>query len=192
MTRAARGGSLLLATGPKVQSASVTNTASKNTSIASHARASARLGSGEKIAAVPTAPAITTGTAIGYNSTGSSTSRECTRTSIAAKSVPTDARPIVPVTSRPASSHGARPSGASNRPTMGTTIARRQTSAPRARAACRDRPPAARSARGAARSVSPCRSRSNARLSASVPAMSPSPRECRPPCHRGPALPARS
>ena len=48
--------------------------------------------SGCSSAAVPRTPAMMTGTVIGYNSTGSSTSRLRARTSIAANSVPTDGR----------------------------------------------------------------------------------------------------
>src|SRR5579863_4328186 len=54
-----------LMTAPNVQSASVTNTASKNISMASHIRATARLGSAAKMAAVPRTPAMTTGTVMG-------------------------------------------------------------------------------------------------------------------------------
>ena len=47
-----------------------------------------------------------TGTTTGYNSTGSSMSRLRVRTSMAAKSVPTAARPMVQVTTIPASQKG--------------------------------------------------------------------------------------
>ena len=54
--------------------------------------------SGCSSAAVPRTPAIMTGTMTGYNNTGSSTSRLRARTSIAANSVPTAAKPSVPAT----------------------------------------------------------------------------------------------
>ena len=47
-----------------------------------------------------------TGTTTGYNSTGSSTSRLRARTSIAANSVPTAAKPTVHVSTMPASQNG--------------------------------------------------------------------------------------
>ena len=53
-------------------------------------------GGGCSSAAVPRTPAMMTGIVIGYNSTGSRTSRLCARTSIAANSVPTAAKPTVP------------------------------------------------------------------------------------------------
>jgi hypothetical protein len=63
-----------------------------------------------------------TGIVIGYNSTGSRTSRLRARTSIAANSVPTDAKPSVPRTSRPASIAGCWRNAASNRnATSGTS-----------------------------------------------------------------------
>src|SRR4051812_12224526 len=60
-------------TGSNVHSASVTNTTSKNTSIASHARAIGSSAGCCSSAAVPRTPAMMTGTVIGYNSTGSIT-----------------------------------------------------------------------------------------------------------------------
>ena len=48
---------------------------------------------------MPRTPAMMTGIVIGYNSTGSSTSRLRARTSIAANSVPTAANPSVPAAS---------------------------------------------------------------------------------------------
>ena len=72
---------------------------------------------------MPRTPAMMTGIVIGYNSTGSSTSRLRARTSIAANSVPTDANPMVPVTSSAASSTGRCSSAASNSSaTSGTSI----------------------------------------------------------------------
>ena len=55
-----------------------------------------------------------TGIVIGYNSTGSSTSRLRARTSMAANSVPTAAKPSVPSASRATSSSGMLNSGAWN------------------------------------------------------------------------------
>ena len=65
-----------------------------------------------------------TGTVIGYNSTGSSTSRLRARTSIAANSVPTAAKPSVPAASSAASQPAAAAIGAwKNSPTSGTSTA---------------------------------------------------------------------
>ena len=163
-----------LMTGANVQSASVTNTASKNTSIASHVsrQREIRLGA-RRSRPCPARRAMTTGTVIGYSRTGSSTSRECARTSIAANSVPTDGE-----ADRARSRAGppaATARGRAARRTASPTTARAidldaSHQQQQRRAACRDRPPAARPARAAARAASrACRSRSNARPSASVP-----------------------
>src|SRR5262245_48707343 len=92
--------------GSNVHSASVTNTMSKNTRSAIQNCASPSSGVAWKSAAVPRTPAIMTGTVFGYNRIGSITSRLRARTSIAANSVPTTAKPVVPVSSSPASSSG--------------------------------------------------------------------------------------
>ena len=63
---------------------------------------------------MPRTPAMMTGIVIGYNSTGSSTSRLRARTSIAANSVPTAAKPSVPSASNATSSAGCLKSGAWN------------------------------------------------------------------------------
>ena len=63
-----------------------------------------------------------TGTVIGYNRTGRSTSRLLTRTSIAANNVPTAANPMVPATRITANHMGCSRSGAWNRSvTSGTS-----------------------------------------------------------------------
>ena len=119
---------------------------------------------------MPRTPAMITGIVIGYSSTGSSTSRLRARTSIAAKSVPTAAKPdragreqaeqsgpgarrAAPGTSarRAARRSARRPPAASGRPT-----------------ACRRRAPAGRSAPSSARAAS--RSAARARTCARAPA----------------------
>ena len=79
--------------GSNIHSASVTNTTSKNTSSAIH---NVAIGSSAGVcvsADVPSTPAMMTGTVIGYNRIGSSTSRVRDRISIAANSVPTARKP---------------------------------------------------------------------------------------------------
>src|SRR5918998_1759916 len=93
-------------TGSNVQSASVTNTTSKQTSSATQNPMTAASTSAWSSAAVPRTPAMITGTVTGYNSTGSRTSRLRARTSIAAKSVPTAAKPSVPLNTMDASHTG--------------------------------------------------------------------------------------
>ena len=114
-----------------------------------------------------------TGTVIGYNRTGSSTSRLRARTSIAANSVPTAANPSVPAASRPRQpAAAARSSGAwnSSADQRHEHELRRAPAAAGCRAACRRRAPADRPAPAAARAAS--RSGARARRcgpSASVP-----------------------
>src|SRR6185436_20413927 len=93
-------------TDSNVHSANVTKTTSKVTSNANQKRMMPASSSGCSNAAVPRTPEMMTGTVIGYNNTGSSTSRLRARTSIAAKSVPTAANPVVPVASIAASQNG--------------------------------------------------------------------------------------
>src|SRR5215475_4248748 len=97
--------------GSKVHNASVTNTTSSAISSATQNRTSASSTSGCNSAAVARTPAMMTGTVIGYNSTGSSTSRLRARTSIAENSVPTVANPIVPLNSTAPSQSGCDSSG---------------------------------------------------------------------------------
>src|SRR5207248_6394352 len=92
--------------GSNVQSASVTNTASNAVSRPIHIIAIASSGGDARSADVPRTPAIITGIAIGYKTMGSSTSRVRARTSIAANSVPTAAKPSVPDASSATSSAG--------------------------------------------------------------------------------------
>ena len=111
-----------------------------------------------------------TGTVIGYNSTGSSTSRLRARTSIAANSVPTAANPSVP----PASSASTARRG--RRAAPGTSAPPAAPPAARPRPAGQDpeqladieRRPIDRRQQQRPQRLA-CRSRSNARPSASVP-----------------------
>ena len=91
---------------------------------------------------------------------------------MAANSVPTAAKPIVPSTSSAASSSGRAKSGAGTETRSAGRAAVRPSPAARpCRAACRRRCAArGAGASSSARSVSPYRSRSNVRPSASVPA----------------------
>src|SRR5436189_6418798 len=84
--------------GSNVHSASVTKTTSSAISSATQNLTRASSTSGCRSSAVARTPAMITGTVIGYNSTGSRTSRLRARTSIAENSVPTAANPIVPLT----------------------------------------------------------------------------------------------
>src|SRR5207237_676345 len=92
--------------GSKVHNDSVMKTTSNIDSRAIHMRATGSSGLSASNAAVPRTPAMITGTVIGYNRIGSMISRVRDRTSMAAKSVPTAANPIVPVSSRPVSRSG--------------------------------------------------------------------------------------
>ena len=85
--------------GSNVQSDSVTNTTSKLSSSMIQRRAMSSCGVGCEQRAVPRTPAIMTGIVIGYNRIGNSTSRLRARTSMAANSVPTRAKPTVPSSS---------------------------------------------------------------------------------------------
>src|SRR5687767_4095788 len=85
--------------GSNVHSERVTNTTSKAVRIPIHITAVGSSGGDASSALVPRTPAMITGMVIGYNRIGSSTSRERARTSMAANKVPTQANPVVPVTS---------------------------------------------------------------------------------------------
>ena len=157
----------------------------------SQSRAIGTSGAGWNSAAVPRTPAIMTGIVIGYNRTGSSTSRLRARTSMAANSVPTAAKPSVPQASRAASSSGLvedrRPEEQGDqRHQQSSTSA---SSSQDARAACRRRwPGRSAGASISARSVSPC---ARARTCGPAPACRRTQSQstgCRPPHRQRPAF----
>ena len=159
-------------TGSNVQSASVTNTTSKHTSKASQKRTivGVELGLEQRRGRTNTGNDDWNGDRIQQHRQQHVAVRA--RTSIAANSVPTAAKPTVPER-RTAASQTAGRAAAPGTATPRAARARspRRPVAPRYPGACRRRSPAVRLVRGAApASVSDCRSRSNARPSASVPA----------------------
>ena len=111
-----------------------------------------------------------TGIVIGYNSTGSSTSRLRARTSIAANSVPTAAKPSVPAASSPTSSSGCVEQRRleQQRDQRHEHDLDRRRAAAGCRAACRRRAPDDRPAPAAARAA--FRSAARVRTSGRAPA----------------------